>query len=385
MSNANRANVFLERARQLSSSSPLKNNYSSKSPGTSFEERPSNSSIKQDRRLVHTPSQSTEPDIINTLETMIDDFLMSRYSTHKKIENHKQNEFRVITELKKTLDAEIEKSKTNDMKVLEKVYKDKADKVLMIVKQEALSMDKKLSAFREENNRLKQALSEKNIQAVDAKISGGTMSLYKILETLGREGTDFEINERCSRDIASMMSFKDNGQDYTGLISQIINDSARDLIPIISRKIIEISKNRSELRGSNQRLLSNRQLHAKELLEKIRVKEQVLGKSMHLENMNFEEHKFNSDHCEDAHFGTGEEEVVNREYRTISVSSIGNPNDELVNIPNRGFRAISVSSIGKANDIEISEVDKHTSPPDEVKNAADVLSMIYEELLDELE
>lgn len=270
MSAANRVNVFLEKARMLSSSSPTKNIYASKSPSRIPPAKSPRfvSPMKQERKTISGTRTSAEPDLINNLENMIEDFLKSRYSAHEKIQSYKENEFKVITELKETLDAEIEKSKANDINNWEKHYKDKAEKVMMIVKQEAMNMDKKLVEIRNENIILKQRLSEKNIEEVDKKIFIEARSVHGILNRLGEKVEEF-LTEKGGICIATLMTFKPSPVECAGLIKKIVADSDQDLTPNIAQEIVKVQSSLKEFKAKFEVLLKKKTETKEKILKQI--------------------------------------------------------------------------------------------------------------------
>ena len=182
MSLSKRVNVFLERARQLQSASPK---LSKKPPSpvksnSPYEPKPTSptTSIKQ---------TSIENDLVQNLETMIETFLKTRTETSKRLDLHKQKESKFIEGIKKSLEFEIEKKKSSGLLEMEKEFKEKTEKVLMIVKQEALNVDKKLVEMQNENLKLKQALSEKNIEVIDKKIMLEISTIWQVLDHLAKQ------------------------------------------------------------------------------------------------------------------------------------------------------------------------------------------------------
>jgi hypothetical protein len=230
MSITNRVNIFLERARQLSSSSPLKTTKVSKT--SPHGDKLNVQQSKPAKKLTRPVPKS---DIVHSLESMIDDLLESRYSVNKKIESHKQKELSVITELKKILDVEINKNKITDLQSCEKLYKEKNEKVLAIVRQEALNMDKKLSEITAENFKLKQALTAKNIEFVDKKIFGEKIN--GIITDKAHKTGNFDSQIKSILLLGYKNLFSDKIDD---LIADIVGDNEYNLIPEICSALCEI-------------------------------------------------------------------------------------------------------------------------------------------------
>ena len=275
MSITNRVNVFLERARQLSSTSPIKSPYVSKSPLKSHEERllQNDSTIRQERKISHLSKINSVPNNGNNLESMVEDFLKSRYTAHKKRENHNEKELKVITELKNTLDLEIEKSKINtNNQSLEKTYNEKADKVLMIVKHEAMNMDKKLKTLQEENIKLKQMLSEKNIEIVDAKINRKRLTVQEILQMFSsRFNGELELPEEFSTSTAILRNnIKGIMQKYEKYIKNIDNNDIYHVTTLMCFKILEIQDIHTEEYAKYSKILSQQQDVARIIQEKLK-------------------------------------------------------------------------------------------------------------------
>ena len=182
MSLSKRVNVFLERARNLQPTSPKLSN-PARSPTKHLEDRqgkPSSPAITQAKQLKPPPEAS----LISDIEQMIDSFLRNRSDTLKRVISTQHKELQFVEEVKKTIEAEKLKSKNSGFANIEKEYKDKAEKILMIVKQEASRIDAKLVEFQAENLKLKLQLSEKNIEAVDRKLQKEIFNIEQVLNEL---------------------------------------------------------------------------------------------------------------------------------------------------------------------------------------------------------
>jgi hypothetical protein len=239
MAISTRVNVFLERARMLSSSSPKVQN-KSKSPTRMQEDR----SLRVNSPFqTHTRKGSTgkiaENDPITEMETTLNDFMRSRYNISKTIESHKQIEQRFIRDLKSTLEGEIEKNKYNEHGNGERSYKEKAEKVLMIVKEQALSIDRKMNQLKQENAQLKQMLTEKNLEMVDQKLNEERANVGFFIDEMAKKSArrGFE-REEISR-IAALADFKMRPKQLEDLITQIIQNNEKEMIGEICRSIVE--------------------------------------------------------------------------------------------------------------------------------------------------
>jgi hypothetical protein len=186
MSLSKRVNVFLERARNLHSTSP-KLTQKSRSPVKQLETySPKNSFTPSSKPCQENP-------LIADLEQMIDSFLRSRTDTLKRVENTSQKERKFIEEVKKTIESEKIKSKNSGISDMEKEYKEKAEKILAIVKQEASRIDRKLVELQAENLKLKQQLTEKNLEVVDKKL---LREVYSVDQVLSNLSSDLKVNDQ---------------------------------------------------------------------------------------------------------------------------------------------------------------------------------------------
>lgn len=384
MSAANRVNVFLEKARMLSSSSPTKNIYASKSPSRMPSAKSPRvvSPMKQEKKNISATRTSAEPDLINNLENMIEEFLKSRYSAHEKIQNYKENEFRVIAELKETLDVEIEKSKANDVNNWEKHYKDKAEKVMMIVKQEAMNMDKKLVEIRNENSQLKQRLSEKNIEEVDKKIFTESRSINGILNRLC-EKAEKVLTEKGRICIATLMTFKPLPVECAGLIKKIVADADQDLTPNIAQEIIKVQNSLKEFKTKFEVLLKNKKELKEKILKQIereqeRIDEQKKKTKIILEDENkITEEKLSEISNLDSLSHTDPNEIIGE--KTSDVDSLNYTESESKK------NAITDE---KPSDLDVANADSlpHNGPESKVYiSPSDILNNLYEEILDDFE
>lgn len=230
MSLSKRVNVFLERARQLQSASPklLAKPRSPVKSTSPHEPKPASPTapIKQ---------TNIENDLLQNLETMIETFLKTRTETSKRLELHKQKESKFIEEIKKSLEFEIERKKSSGLAEMEKEFKEKTEKVLMIVKQEAMNIDKKLVEMQNENLKLKQALSEKNIEVIDKKIMLEISTIGQVLDHLaqGASGKGFsKVDQLLELDGTVFDGSLENE------IEEVIGEDAC-LMNIISSEILE--------------------------------------------------------------------------------------------------------------------------------------------------
>lgn len=154
-----------------------------RSPAKHFEDRQLKPSSPTTIQIKHQ-KPSTEASLISDIEQMIDSFLRNRTDTLKRVISTQHKESKFVEEVKKTIEAEKQKSKNSGFADIEKEYKDKAEKILMIVKQEASRIDAKLVELQAENSKLKFQLSEKNIEAVDKKLKNEIYCVEQVLNEL---------------------------------------------------------------------------------------------------------------------------------------------------------------------------------------------------------
>lgn len=237
MSLSNRVNVFLERARQFSSTSPIKTTYSQKKIPTKAQQEktlPGEIRSKSSSKL-QTKRENSQQNLVVDLEDMINDFLKSRCDANKKLHTHKQKELKIISDLKQTLDIELEKSRSQDIYSFEKLCQEKTEKVLLIVKEEAIAMDKKLLKLTHENIRLKQILSEKNIEIVDKKLWDERSNVKGILTKLS---TLKSISKKSLNKLSELLRATHPNQ-VPHVIQKILNSNEKEILCMLSLEILE--------------------------------------------------------------------------------------------------------------------------------------------------
>lgn len=249
MSLSKRVNVFLERARQIQTASP-KLQMSSRSPVKS------NQHSKPASPTLPTRQEKIEKDLLENLESMVETFLKTRNETSKRLEIHKQKESKFIEEIKKSLELEIEKKKSLGLAELEKEYKEKTDKVLKIVRQEALNIDRKLVEIQSENLKLKQKLSEKNIEVIDMKILKEISSVGQVLERL--------LSEEHEKNYFKLDQLLElNGNVFDGSLDEDIARIVGDEFGLMAHIAAEIEARSNEWRDKLSRLESEIELRRK--------------------------------------------------------------------------------------------------------------------------
>ena len=358
---ANRVNVFLERARQLSSISPLK--IPAKTPTKSADDKTARSiSPNSSEKPFQSNKKTNDPDVINNLESMIENFLQSRYNIHKKIENHKQKELKVISELKKTLEDQIEKSKSNDLQICEKIYQAKAEKVLMIVKQEALNMDKKLAALNEENFRLKKALLEKKIEYVDNKILGKVLNADEVVAKLAQKSFAKGSEESIEK-IVNLKRFCEFDEVF-----QNIQDF-EEVYHEICWKIIEIRKDSKEFNEKAEKRLEN----MKKIAENISLQIKKIENGRHLDE-NTEKYVIKLEGYQESIFS------IQKKEEKQSFES-----NHLENIENTPKLASEYENIDELFILNPEITDELLNATSEDISSSAILENLYDEILDELE
>ena len=154
---------------------------------------------------------------------MIDSFLRNRSDTLKRVSSTQHKESKFVEEVKKTIELEKQKSKNSGLAEIEKEYKDKAEKLLMIVKQEAARIDGKLVDLQGENARLKSSLSEMKVLAVDIKLRREVYNIEQVLNELRVRTGDGDLE---SDKIRKLIELK--GMVYDGSLDQEICEIVGD-------------------------------------------------------------------------------------------------------------------------------------------------------------
>ncbi|OMJ81950.1 hypothetical protein SteCoe_17490 [Stentor coeruleus] len=237
MSLSNKVNVFLERARQFSGTSPIKTTYSQKRIPTKTQQEktlPNNMQSKSSSKF-QSKSDLSQQNLVVDLEDLINDFLKSRCDANKKLHTHKQKELKIISDIKQTLDIELEKSKSQDISSFEKLCQEKTEKVLLIVKEEAKAMDKKLLKLTHENTKLKQILSEKNIEIVDKKLWDERTNIKTILTKLS---TSKSISKKSLSKLSELLRAT-NPNQVAKVIEKILNNNENEILCMLSLEILE--------------------------------------------------------------------------------------------------------------------------------------------------
>lgn len=237
MSLSSRVNVFLERARQFSSISPVKSaSLYEKDLGRQHQERTMSSEIGMRHSLKSvTRQESDKKHMLGELEIMIEDFFKSRYDVSKKLQTFKHKELKIITDLKKTLDIELEKNKIDDMHTFENLCREKTEKFIQIVKEEAIAMDKKLLDLAKENSKLKQILSEKNIELIDKKNHDSKGNLNSALSRL----SNLKNIPKKSRSQLSGLFRITTPDQIPEIIDKIIYKNEEEILCMLTQEIIE--------------------------------------------------------------------------------------------------------------------------------------------------
>lgn len=237
MSLSSRVNVFLERARQFSSISPVKSaSLYEKDLGRQHQERTMSSEIGMRHSLKSvTRQESDKKHMLGELEIMIEDFFKSRYDVSKKLQTFKHKELKIITDLKKTLDIELEKNKIDDMHTFENLCREKTEKFIQIVKEEAIAMDKKLLDLAKENSKLKQILSEKNIELIDKKNHDSKGNLNSALSRLSNLKN---IPKKSCSQLSGLFRITTPDQ-IPEIIDKIIYKNEEEILCMLTQEIIE--------------------------------------------------------------------------------------------------------------------------------------------------
>jgi len=201
-----RVSSFVQRAKKLSS-------YSNKSPSITnssetppklklFDQKDSSQDSEKLKSVVHKSIERGSPveqvkttkepknPTIEHMQRVFENFLKSRKKAKEEQKTIRETEEKVIERIKNSIRSEKERYKSySKTEELESAYKNKSEKVMNIVQEQALKMDKKLSELQEENARLKQQLAAKTLTSVDGKIkSQESGSSY--LETYSQKATE---------------------------------------------------------------------------------------------------------------------------------------------------------------------------------------------------
>ncbi|CAG9326884.1 unnamed protein product [Blepharisma stoltei] len=216
-------------------------------------------------------NKNLDPETINEVEKLVDSLIESRRKFAEQAKAQEENELELISQIKNSLQKPGEA--LDPIQQAEMAYKKKTEKLLKVVKDEALIMDKKLLVLQQENEQLKQQLAGKEENKSNSRSSSrGDGNFSGLSET--------EIMQKLNELVPP-----DNEGDYTNFIDseilllfqlcEIKNDpeTNKKLCIALSKKLVHEQQQRFKTEEQAQKMIAEDQKLISSLEEKLKMLE----------------------------------------------------------------------------------------------------------------